>query len=88
MSRFRINIFYGVAFILSIVLIGYIWLIFLPSFQHVSRYESIRTIALIVTILLLVSAIIQLYLSIRIETPKTRPGQTRWTKTVGQLFGL
>ncbi len=77
MTRFQINIFYAVSFICSLLLISYIWLVFLPIFEDTSEYEFIRNVSFIITVLLLVSAGIQLFLSII----KERPQRTKSIRT-------
>ena len=67
MSRFRINIFYVFSSICSLLLVGYIWLVFLPTYVNAVEYESIKTLAFIITAFLLFSAGIQLFLSIKKE---------------------
>lgn len=67
MSRFRINIFYVFSSICSLLLVGYIWLVFLPTYVNAVEYESIKTLTFIITAFLLFSAGIQLFLSIKKE---------------------
>jgi len=50
-----------------LLLIGYIWLVFLPIFEHTAGYDFIRNIAFVLTALLSISAGIQLFLSIMKE---------------------
>jgi len=67
MARFRINIFYVISSICSFVLVGYLWLVFLPVYELAVEYESIRNVAFIITAFLLLSAGIQLFLAIKKE---------------------
>ncbi|RJS89443.1 hypothetical protein CW705_07560 [Candidatus Bathyarchaeota archaeon] len=70
MARSEINIFYIISFLCSILLIGYIWLVFLPAFENSVAYDSIRNVAFLVTALLLVSAAIQIFLAVIKERPR------------------
>lgn len=64
MARFRINIFYLISSICLFILVGYVWFIFLPMFEYAAEYEFVKNIVLVMTVLLSISAIIQLFLSI------------------------
>jgi len=65
MAKFKINIFYVIASICSLLLVMYIWLIFLPLYEETAAYEYVKNIAFILTILLLASAGIQIFLSVK-----------------------
>jgi len=64
LTRIRINIFYLISSICLFIFIGYIWFIFLPMFEYAAEYEFVKSIALVITVLLSISAIIQLFMSI------------------------
>jgi len=65
MAKFKINIFYVIASICSLLLVVYIWLIFLPLYEGTVAYEYVKNIAFVLTILLLASAGIQIFLSVK-----------------------
>jgi hypothetical protein len=67
MARFKVNIFYVFSAICSLALVGYAWLIFLPSFQGAAEYSSVRYVVIIVTVLLLIVSCIQAILSVKVE---------------------
>ncbi|MCX8170820.1 MAG: hypothetical protein N3E47_02430 [Candidatus Bathyarchaeota archaeon] len=60
----KINIFYLISFICTIILTIYIWLVFLPQLSGYPGQEPISLIILVVIALLLVAAGIQLFLLI------------------------
>jgi len=64
LARFRINIFYVISSICSLLLVGYVWFIFLPTYENTLHYEVIRSITIMIVMLLLISAGIQIFLSI------------------------
>jgi len=65
MAKFRVNIFYVIASVCSLFLVIYIWLIFLPLYEGTVAYEYVKNMAFVLTILLLVSTGIQIFLSVK-----------------------
>ena len=66
MAKFRINIFFVISLVCLLILIGYLWIIFLPSFERSINYEAVKVIVTIVTILLSISGIL-IFLLMRVE---------------------
>jgi len=56
--KFRFNIFFVISIICIFLLIGYIWFVFLPTLEGALEYDAIRTIAVIITVLLVISAVL------------------------------
>jgi len=71
----RINIFYLISGLLSLLLIATLWLLFVPPFHGTDAYEMVRNLALIISALLIIVASIQIYLAIRRENANTE-GET------------
>jgi len=63
----RINIFYLIAGLLSLLLVATLWLLFVPPFYETEAYEMVRNLALIISALLVIVASIQIYLAVRRE---------------------
>ncbi|MFB0523131.1 MAG: hypothetical protein ACETV1_05140 [Candidatus Bathyarchaeia archaeon] len=70
MVGFRVNIFHIIAFICSLLLVGYSWFVFLPSFAGLPEYSTIQNVVIVLTVLLLMVSGIQIFLSIRTEEPE------------------
>lgn len=64
MAGRKINIFYLVSFICTIILVAYIWLIFLPQLSGLPGQEQLSPMIFLIIALLLVAAGIQLFLLI------------------------
>jgi|GEM_PF-1146879 len=64
MAGRKINIFYLISFICTIILAAYIWLVFVPQFSGYPEQESFSLAIFLVIALLLVAAGIQLFLLI------------------------
>lgn len=58
MVKFKFNIFFVISIICIFLLIGYIWFVFLPTLEGALEYGAIKTIAIIITILLAISAVL------------------------------
>ncbi|HDJ04837.1 hypothetical protein DRO29_04730 [Candidatus Bathyarchaeota archaeon] len=58
MVKFRLNIFFVMAILCILVLIGYLWLVLLPIFEGSLEYAQIRRIVTFSTALLLLSAVL------------------------------
>lgn len=58
MVKFRLNIFFVMAILCILVLVGYLWLVLLPIFEGSLEYAQIRRIVTFSTALLLLSAIL------------------------------
>ena len=79
MARLKVNIFYVIAAICSLALVGYAWLVFLPSFQGGAEYASVRYVVIIVTVLLLIVSGIEGILSVKVEKAQS-PDSAERTK--------
>ena len=77
MARFKVNIFYVFSAVCSLALVGYAWLIFLPSFQGATEYASVRNVVIIVTVLLLIVSGIQAILSVKAEKAESADSAER-----------
>jgi len=58
MVKFKFNIFFVVSIVCISLLIGYIWLFFLPVFEGSLEYDTIRNIVMVITILLAISGVL------------------------------
>lgn len=58
MVKFRLNIFFVIAILCVLVLIGYLWLVLLPIFEGSLEYARIRRTVTFLTALLLLSAVL------------------------------
>jgi len=56
--KFRLNIFFVMAILCILVLIGYLWLVLLPIFEGSLEYTQIKRIVTFSTALLLLSAVL------------------------------
>lgn len=65
MARFKVNVFHLIASACSLLLIGYLWFVFLPSFEVSADGSAIKPVVILVTILLLLVSGIQIFLAIR-----------------------
>lgn len=63
----RINIFYLISGLLSLLLMATLWLLFVPPFHGTDAYEMVKNLALIMSALLTIVASIQIYLAVRRE---------------------
>jgi cytochrome c oxidase assembly factor CtaG len=63
----RINIFYLIAGLLSLLFVAILWLLFVPTFYDTDVYDLVRNLALIMSALLIIVAAIQIYLAVRKE---------------------
>lgn len=55
MVKFRFNIFYFISIVCLFLLIGYVWFSILPLFSGYLEYNTVRSLAILVTALLGVS---------------------------------
>ncbi|MCD6470170.1 hypothetical protein J7L29_05165 [Candidatus Bathyarchaeota archaeon] len=62
MPKYKVNVFYVISLICTLILIVYSWFIFLPQFEGTLEYQAVRTLILFIILLLLISAGIQLFL--------------------------
>ena len=60
--RVKLNVFYVISLICTLILIVYVWFIFLPQFEGALEYQAVKTIVLFIIFLLLISLGIQLFL--------------------------
>ena len=67
MAKVKVNIFYVISAVCTLLLVAYLWLMFLPSFADSPDYPGVRTIVFILTILVLAAAGIQVFLAIEKE---------------------
>jgi len=58
LAKFKFNVFYAISIVCIWLLIFYVWLVFLPVFEGSLEYEAIRTIVVVITILLAISAVL------------------------------
>jgi hypothetical protein len=65
MASRRINIFYLISLICTLILIAYVWLIFIPQIDAYADTFEIKTILIIIIILLSAAAAIQFFLLMR-----------------------
>jgi len=63
----RVNIFYLISGLLSLLLMATLWILFVPQFYETDAYETVRNLSLIISALLIVVASIQIYLAVRPE---------------------
>jgi len=63
----RINIFYLISGLSSLLLMATLWLLFVPTFYETDAYELVKNLALILSALLIIVASIQIYLAVRSE---------------------
>ena len=63
----RINIFYLISGLLSLLLMATLWLLFVPNFYGTDAYELVKNLALIMSVLLAIVASIQIYLAVKRE---------------------
>jgi len=63
----RINIFYLIAGLSSLLLVAILWIFFVPSFYGTGLYEVFRNLALIMSTILIIVALIQIYLAVQRE---------------------
>ena len=64
MAKFKVNIFFIFSIVCMSLLVGYTWFNFLPLFRGSPEYDTIRNVAIFVTILLAV-AIVLTFLQMR-----------------------
>lgn len=67
MARLKINIFYVISSVCSLLLVGYAWFVFLPTFSGTDVYGAVQYIVILLTVLLIAVSGIQIFLSIRRE---------------------
>ena len=60
MVRFKFNIFFLISIICTLVLVGYLWIGFLPTYERTLEYEVMRNVIILITALLSVSAVLTL----------------------------
>jgi len=63
----RINIFYLIAGLLSLLLVATIWILFVLPLYETEFYEPVRNLAFLISALLIIVAAIQIYLAVRRE---------------------
>ena len=60
MAKFKFNIFFLISIICTLILIGYLWIIFLPTYERTLEYDVMRNVIILITALLSVSAVLTL----------------------------
>lgn len=70
MAGRKINIFYLISLICTLVLIAYIWFIFIPQLDVYTDMMGIKTVLIMVLVLLSAAAAIQFFLLIRPPQPE------------------
>lgn len=58
MVKFKFNIFFVISVVCILLLIGYIWLVFMPMLEGAYEYQAIKNIGIVITILLAISAVL------------------------------
>lgn len=58
MKKAKLNIFYVFSVIFLLVLIGYLWLVFLPAYTGAEVYASVKTMVAVVSIMLAAAAVL------------------------------
>lgn len=71
LPRFKINIFYVISSVCSLVLVGYSWLVFLPAFKDTAEYAAVQNMVILLTVLLVAVSGMQIYLSVKREETQT-----------------
>ena len=67
----KVNVFYMIAAVCSLLLVAYAWFMFLPTYEGELEYYFVRNIIMVLTVLLLISAGIQMFLSMTKEESKS-----------------
>ena len=67
MPQYKINVFYLISIICMLLMIGFMWFVYLPSFEGFPVYEFVKNLSLVITILFSIAIILTL-LRIRIPT--------------------
>ena len=65
MKKLQFNISYLISSICSLVLAGYLWLVFLPAYEFTAAYEFAKRLISVLTVLLVLVAGIQFFLAIK-----------------------
>ena len=73
LSWLKVNVFRVIAFLCSLILIAYYWLVFLPQFEGTDAYPAFYNMTIILTLLTGVAALIILYLAVTREKPREFP---------------
>jgi hypothetical protein len=60
----KINIFNVIAAVCSLLLVVYAWLMFLPMFEGLSEYSSVKNIIIVLSVALIALSGFQLYVAI------------------------
>ena len=68
----RINVFYLISSLLTLLLVAALWLLFVPRFWETEAYELVKNVALIISALLAIVAAIQIFLAQRREDVRLR----------------
>ncbi|RLI12398.1 hypothetical protein DRO35_03200 [Candidatus Bathyarchaeota archaeon] len=63
--KFRLNVFYLISSVCFMILVGYLWLVYLPVYEFTTAYGFVKRVVSIITVLLVLSAGIQLFLAIK-----------------------
>jgi len=77
LAKFKINIFYVISSVCSLILVGYSWLVFLPAFKDTAEYTAVQNIVILLTVLLVAVSGMQVYLSVKREETQTGNSATR-----------
>ena len=64
LSQLKINIFNVIAAVCSLLLVVYAWLMFLPMFEGLSEYSSVKNIIIVLSVALIALSGFQLYVAI------------------------
>lgn len=58
MAKFRLNIFFVIAIVCVLVLVGYLWFVLLPVFEGSLEYVGIRYAVILLTAFLVLSVVL------------------------------
>ena len=64
LSLLKINIFNVIAAVCSLLLVVYAWFMFLPMFEGLSEYSSVKDIIIVLSVALIAVSGFQLYVAI------------------------
>ncbi|HIE13690.1 TPA: hypothetical protein EYP70_00285 [Candidatus Bathyarchaeota archaeon] len=66
MVKFRLNIFFVIAIVCILLLVGYLWLVLLPAFEGSMQYQGVRIAVITMTAFLALSVLL-LIMSMKTE---------------------
>jgi hypothetical protein len=60
LAKFKFNIFFLISIICILILVGYLWIVFLPTYERTLEYDAMRNVIILITAMLSVSAVLTL----------------------------